>query len=252
MWGSGGAGGDCLGCHGDPPTYGNPIDPQIPRVFRSDPGHPGSSSNSQVQLNCTNCHDVHGGSNYRMLRFLDPTDPNSCADYHILIYGVNSSCSVTVTSNETGGTNPDQPGYVPDYTVSKYRDGLTNWCTLCHTNYRNTTDIYLGWDGLPVFDASGNPLLVPFDAFDGAGAVARSRHQVNMTLGALTTSLPLEQPTGYSAAQQVDDKVTCVTCHLAHGSSATMTGLAANVAPANDSALLRMNNRGVCQECHKK
>jgi hypothetical protein len=59
----------------------------------------------------------------------------------------------------------------------------------------------------------------------------------------LTTSLPLQQPAG---------KFGCITCHFAHGTNAQITGYASNVAPANDSALLRLDNRGVCQDCHKK
>jgi hypothetical protein len=68
----------------------------------------------------------------------------------------------------------------------------------------------------------------------------------------LTTGLPLEQPDGYSTTQQVTDQLFCLTCHFAHGSSATASNMAANVPPANDSALMRMDNRGVCEECHKK
>lgn len=50
----------------------------------------------------------------------------------------------------------------------------------------------------------------------------------------------------------------CITCHVAHGSNAGMTGEATEVpwpdgtAAGADSRLLRINNRGVCQACHHK
>lgn len=63
-----------------------------------------------------------------------------------------------------------------------------------------------------------------------------------------------------------DDAVDCLTCHRAHGTDTIMTGYAnsasnahpakdtgiGGVQPTNDSALLRANNRGVCERCHNK
>jgi mono/diheme cytochrome c family protein len=62
-----------------------------------------------------------------------------------------------------------------------------------------------------------------------------------------------------------DDEVTCLTCHRAHGSEAAMAGNARigvktrlgittqgrNAAEdMDDSVLLRIPNRGVCETCH--
>ncbi len=47
----------------------------------------------------------------------------------------------------------------------------------------------------------------------------------------------------------------CLTCHTVHGSTAAMEGYATQVTVdgvAIDSALLRLDNRGVCQICHNK
>ena len=66
-----------------------------------------------------------------------------------------------------------------------------------------------------------------YDAGDGLGAVTRHRHTV-----------------GYSPG--------CLTCHRSHGTSASMRGWASNVVPTNDSALLRLDNRAVCYQCHVK
>ena len=52
----------------------------------------------------------------------------------------------------------------------------------------------------------------------------------------------------------------CIQCHVAHGSNATASraasfaelpgGTESATANANDSRLLRLNSRGVCQMCH--
>ncbi len=54
--------------------------------------------------------------------------------------------------------------------------------------------------------------------------------------------------------------IGCMNCHVAHGTSATMSGFAQNVAwpdgtaPTGNerSSLLRVDNRGVCELCHLK
>jgi predicted CXXCH cytochrome family protein len=57
------------------------------------------------------------------------------------------------------------------------------------------------------------------------------------------------------------NSVSCVRCHVAHGTPATMNGFAADVewpdaatTPSGNarSSLLRLNNRGVCAYCHLK
>jgi len=216
---------DCAGCHNaesgliwpGAPTWG--ISPNAWPTF------PGRGQNVTMPLTCTSCHDAHGGRNYRLLqqRMHPPTmqqeDPPG---------------SVLVTSNETGGQNPDQAGYTPDYVNPRYRLGLGDWCTGCHATYHQAVSIS------------------PFNAEDGKGLVTRYRHGMNVTLGSLATGLPLEQPTGYSAVQQATDQLFCLTCHFAHGTTVAMNGNAANVLPAGDSALLRIDNRGVCQDCHAK
>ncbi|MBI5878782.1 MAG: cytochrome c3 family protein [Chloroflexi bacterium] len=222
----------CLGCHspssglywgGIPEWYPGP---------GTQPGQMAGAGNVQMALGCTSCHDPHGARSYRLLQnrlhpatieFEDPT----LAGY------------VQVVSNETGGLNPDQIGYVADYTTARYRDGITSWCSGCHMLYQQTQ----------------TPVGQAFDAADGNGAQIRYRHKTTTgvpTTSGLTTSLPLQQPAGYSATQQASDKLACITCHYAHGTSATMAGYAGGVAPTSDSALLRRNNRGVCEDCHKK
>jgi hypothetical protein len=96
--------------------------------------------------------------------------------------------------------------------------------------------------------------------------------------------IPLDHDAGYPPVDafseqgsqdfEIQDWIECLTCHRAHGTDATMSGFAgATLAPVNiqgydtlmpnpgtddgvpptgDSALLRDDNRGVCERCHNK
>jgi predicted CXXCH cytochrome family protein len=241
MWGSGGASGDCVLCHAADSTR-IPVNPltfqQIPMVnFRANPSSPTASMNSQVQLTCLSCHDVHGNNNYRILRYadkcLDPLSP-----WHDPIFGNNLPCAVTVTSNE--------PANNKNYSSPNYKSGMTDWCSTCHSNYRNTTDSkYLMFGGT-------TPMT--FDAQDGNGDVMRYRHNANAALSTigLTPADAAPLPVESDPALPGQEKMTCLTCHYAHGSTVLMTGAAAAVAPTHDSALLRMDDRQVCEKCHNK
>lgn len=96
--------------------------------------------------------------------------------------------------------------------------------------------------------------------------------------------IPLDHDAGYppvdplseqgSQDYELADWIECLTCHRAHGTDATMSGYAGatltpttiegfntlvpapgtddGVPPTGDSALLRADNRGVCERCHNK
>jgi hypothetical protein len=71
---------------------------------------------------------------------------------------------------------------------------------------------------------------------------------------------------GVHTTQDSSDWLDCLTCHVAHGSAATMSGYAnvadstnpepdsgtGSVPPDDGNALLRTNNRGVCEACHNQ
>ena len=90
------------------------------------------------------------------------------------------------------------------------------------------------------------------------------------------TTLPLAHAIDEqgSTANEKEDWIECLTCHRAHGTAAAMTGWASNAGAASivgtivaglpvaqnnfvasnpvPSALLRYDNRGVCERCHNK
>jgi len=182
-----------------------------------------------MPLRCVNCHDPHGTSDYRILK----DDPNPGNGYN----------PGPILSNET----------TPNFTSIQYKSGQSAWCVDCHTQYLTMQGTRPESD--PVTGSQNT--AGTYDAGDGQGAKVRYRHPVNATIGTAKANnlnthiqLPADQGT-YNADIQPGDQVQCLTCHQAHGTSATMSSIA-TVAPANDSALLRLDNRGVCQDCHQK
>lgn len=172
-----------------------------------------------------------------------------------------------------------------------YDRGITDFCASCHTEYVRTIgntplgEVYdagdtkgavarfrhpvsnkAGWNSsLPgPLDSKGNPVK------DQNGNVITGNWDTSLQYLATNSWVPAVAPgpqatTGKAlrrvggdittvATNQFNDgqNVTCLTCHFAHGSSAAATNQAANVLPTSDSALLYLNNRGVCQDCHGK
>jgi hypothetical protein len=81
-----------------------------------------------------------------------------------------------------------------------------------------------------------------------------------------TTATADPAPGSPGVRYSAEDALDCLTCHRAHGTAARMSGFAAsasNVSPAagtatggvpptGDGALLRADDRGVCERCHDK
>jgi predicted CXXCH cytochrome family protein len=234
---------------------------------------------SLVKMDCGTCHDVHGSSNYRMLK-------NQV--YGVTVGGYDGSGDPIpyVESNEdgfpTGGFLLHQnyaATYKPDYTTAYYKKpadpdkGMSGWCVGCHTYYM----------GKRANTGRGASIETTYLADSFFGNVLRHRHPVNVPLSnfagpggtptpdavlAPNSKLPLAHAdrTDALAAVTGDDWVDCLTCHYAHGTTAIMTGYAnvadpkhqvlnsgsGGVAPTDDSALLRQNNRYACEACHEK
>ncbi len=201
------------------------------------------------------------------------------------------------------------PPYVPNYTQAMYAmgpetagqpdrtKGMSGWCVGCHTVYMEMGSTSA------VFPTAQSPS--PYDSGDDWGRQNRHRHPINISLAqgydnkggygagrALTVELPpaeniplplANNPATESvgATNTAGDWMECLTCHVAHGTSAIMRGFAnvnsvvtdpsnpayaggivadsgtlkngsGGVPPTGDSALLRRDNRGVCEVCHDK
>jgi len=207
-------------------------------------GAAGSGPGPAIALTCTSCHDAHGIDN------ADNSDR-----YRMLLKNVDGVDLSGVNISSWEGDDAE------DYTKIQLKSGTTALCAACHDQYM----------------ADGQ-----YNAGDGQGNTERYRHEANGALslgagspktgnnetmsenlnnkdsvtglpvhGGITTVLPVEKQSNASVDVAEADKMVCLTCHQAHGSSASMS-VNSTVLPASSSTLLRMNERGVCQDCHQK
>jgi hypothetical protein len=228
-----------------------------------------------IPMDCATCHDPHGSSNYRLLKDKVPNGLGGS----VAVGGYDALDNPTpfVTSVETGypatgwlkhaAGAAQMAAYQPNFTKPMYAQapggdvtkGMSGWCAGCHTQYINENSSY--------------------DAGDSFGVQTRHRHEVNIAMQAavdrtgvslvldpVANPLPLEHANAEvgAPANGQSDTVGCLTCHVAHGTTATMSGWAANADDLGNppfpngetgnraSMLLRLNNRGVCEVCHNK
>lgn len=260
----------------------------------------GVSVPAGANLTCTGCHDPHGSSNYRLLK--DTVNENVVGGYiddntptPYVVSAEEGYPSVGWRKHEAGAAQ--MAAYRPSYTAEQYATtandatkGLSGWCAGCHEAYiirnDNTEGTTYNYVDYIEDDPSGVNL----------GVQTFHRHPVNVSLVAgdpdgyalgtswlrtaviTTTVLPLEMHDGgiesdfRNGEWEHEDYLGCLTCHVAHGTSATMEGWAeatletddginwypeldpgaGGVTPDQTSALLRTENRGVCEQCHNK
>jgi predicted CXXCH cytochrome family protein len=171
-------------------------------------------------LDCASCHDPHGTLGYRLL----------------------------VAGPTTAGQDYDSGS--KDYTSEGWADiAINDFCATCHGAYHVTQA-----DAGSVAQGSKDPVQYGNDTSTWAHRVGMS-YSYNgndnpETVGMDSNYLPL-----------AGTNVVCTTCHLPHGTSAAMSGYADGAydpvgapgpIPSGDSALLRLDNRGVCEVCHQK
>jgi len=244
---------------------------------------------------CTDCHDPHGSSNYRLLK--DVVNGVTVGGY----LGTNNTPDPWVISNEQGYPEggfkkgaagaSDIANYKPNYTSPQYAKNVAStkstsaWCAACHSVYSQQDSVYNYGTTLGGTAASTMYHRHPVDVAlsVGTGGV-EDRALITQLVD--DPGLPLEMGygtynTGFSystAGAKIWDErgnISCLTCHRAHGTAAVMTGFAATSLDANgvpktvpgsttaladragvnptfDGALLRYDNRGVCEKCHNK
>ncbi|GAX91367.1 cytochrome c3 family protein [Effusibacillus lacus] len=198
----------------------------------------GGGEDGHIDLKCSSCHQPHGTVNGRQLvEKITTKDP--------------TGNPVTVNINGLDKVNINVVNPFADERT-EYNANITKFCSACHSDYNSSnakgeTGTYskayrhkMGMnagDGLNdrtrndgTFGYDSNKLILPTATLDGAGGA-----------------------------------VVCTTCHYAHGTFAVVEGIktyddlmlnsttALNTNGGTESAKnLRLDNRGVCQNCHNR
>jgi len=248
-----------------------------------------AGESEQIKMDCTTCHDPHGSSNYRILKPL--VNGNDVGSYKPSADPQSPTPDGFVSSVETGWpTNGFKlhtayPDYQPNYTTPMYAKGydqttgvensakgMSGFCSGCHSTYLgDSTEVFTRADG-----STYQSLASTYNAGDGAGLKLRHKHPINVSLSTydgpdkasmIVTDLVLplansmtENKPGVPMTKSDSDWIECLTCHRAHGTASVMKGYAADPAKydlptfpsSTPSALLRLDNRGVCEACHNK
>lgn len=210
----------------------------------------GAGTAMTFSLECSTCHNPHGKSGpnreptYRILRsdlnakltgasnsVYVPEDANTPHDFAV-------SSTTWVYYGETyndPAPQPPPPGGTPTPAGTNVDlVKVSQWCAGCHTRVHAT--------GQNAGSTNSGDTIYAFRHRSDGNAV-----------------------TNNFGGSTVDGGGTpaCLTCHVVHGSSATMSSSAASVpkpgaaegsgaANYQDSALLRVDGRGVCELCHNK
>jgi predicted CXXCH cytochrome family protein len=175
---------------------------------------------TDVEFSCASCHDPHGSGNYRILK------------------GSVNGVAISVDQVDESAK---------DYDTEQWGSGTSDLCAACHASYHETAG-NVGSDSSGQVSGGGftHRVDMPYHYGD---------NQNPETIGftdafGVNVRVPL-------AESGTSNRVVCMTCHLPHGSSATMFGIADGAGvpgetSATDSALLRLDNRAVCEACHQK
>ncbi len=181
-----------------------------------------AAAGTAISLTCGSCHDPHGNGNYRILR---PIPVDSGAGTGVTV--TDSTTKVYTTANYWATNDPNSPSVVVPYTNSS--GVTTNYTT---TEFIKNISAWCTTCHTRYLASSGSYKTNSGDAL----YTYRHRSDQNYKEGG----------------------ANCITCHVAHGSNASMSGSNSSKVGNPDgsagnvgsSKLLRVDNRGTCEMCH--
>ena len=179
---------------------------------------PLNSGGKAMSLTCASCHDYHGNTNYRNLRF----DPAVTGDSLVVEAGRD------VYWNVAPSVPPSANGSAAAYSRGNmgYRSALGTWCTSCHDQLAANAP------AAPPAHFSAHPSQVSIGTFSESRHVSVSHWLAGAGEGFLLENpisgegiprLPFLQPEATDFATSVlvasGNQLFCGTCHGAHGTS---------------------------------
>ncbi len=235
-----------------------PISHNITSAHSGKAKAPGDSLNPGKEWDmdsCITCHQAHPkDNNFRMLKSVNSTkDP--------------------ITGKPFTAQVPVEAYAVNDGTGEKirYKSGISQNCSQCHKVFDTTTNA----EG-PIDPKTGLPKNgTTIEDYDGESFFVHPVDKgMNMHGPALTTTLPIQNvqniPSGnpndpndpYFIMNENDNNkkytrtsvLTCVTCHTSHGTTVKgeQSSSFGNTPNSKSTMLKRMDNLGMCQDCHKQ
>ncbi len=201
---------------------------------------PGSdvSGTKKLGLTCVSCHNGHGGTddNYRLLKKTVYADDGKTFVANNIDFD-----AYAITANATSGE-----------TISMVK-GNTEFCAACHQDYDNGNATVAGGVYATNVGAPGPGTARyrhPVSTIGTTYSIYGNDNLKSPTLEPLTGDvLPLQYNPNQLVRADKRTAVVCSTCHFAHGSikSFNVQGIS-----YDSKYILRLDNYGTCESCHKK
>lgn len=174
----------------------------------------GSSAPAGSGITCTSCHDVHGSSNYRLLKdtvnsvAVGGYDANDVPQPFVYSSEVGYPRPNVATSTPNGGWAKHEAGmtqmssYRPNYTTEEYywtsgatyatgigAQSMSTWCSACHTQYNKPTSAYDygSYEASATYSRDATGQLIASNVGPVVGSRTRHRHAVDTTPGTANT-----------------------------------------------------------------
>jgi len=225
------------------------------------------------RMECTACHNPHGNGNYRILNDIPEagtTQTLATTPVDVKDATFDPARTRNYTVIQVAGTAPagNDPTPAEEATWLLYADQVIGFYDPLSGDYLHKA--------IPYNAASS--VLYPFDAPNARPNINTRTETIpwwrgdtrgfnmQMTAWCSQCHTRYQAPSGSRTTPSGDSiykyrhttayNRTCTTCHVAHGTNATMDQYSASVpypdgSPgAGDSRLLKVDNRGTCQLCH--